>query len=44
MLAGPEILDPLREPVAQLLRDGWRATAEGPTRAEVVDALVSTAD
>lgn len=44
MVAGPEILDPLREPVTQMLRDGWRPTAEGPTRADLVDALVSTSD
>ena len=35
MLTGPAILDQLREPVAQLLRDGWRPPAEGPTRAEL---------
>jgi 2-polyprenyl-6-methoxyphenol hydroxylase-like FAD-dependent oxidoreductase len=36
MLAGPEILDQLREPVAQMLRSGWRPTTHGPSRAELV--------
>jgi 2-polyprenyl-6-methoxyphenol hydroxylase-like FAD-dependent oxidoreductase len=39
MLAGPDVLDQLREPVAQMLRDGWRPTAHGPTRAELVATL-----
>jgi 2-polyprenyl-6-methoxyphenol hydroxylase-like FAD-dependent oxidoreductase len=39
MLAGPDILDQLREPVAQMLRDGWRPIINGPARAELVAAL-----
>ncbi|HEY3013804.1 MAG TPA: FAD-dependent oxidoreductase [Nocardioides sp.] len=35
MLAGPQILDQLREPVAQMLRDGWRPATQGPTRADL---------
>ncbi len=41
MLAGPAILDQLREPVTQLLRDGWRPTVHGPARAELVDLVGS---
>jgi 2-polyprenyl-6-methoxyphenol hydroxylase-like FAD-dependent oxidoreductase len=40
MLCGPEVLDQLREPVAQMLRDGWRPTVEGPTRAELAQATL----
>ncbi|WP_263969882.1 FAD-dependent oxidoreductase [Nocardioides sp. Root79] len=36
MHAGPAILDQLREPVAQLLRDGWEPPVEGPRRAALV--------
>jgi 2-polyprenyl-6-methoxyphenol hydroxylase-like FAD-dependent oxidoreductase len=39
MLAGPQILDQLREPVAQMMRDGWRPRTQGPTRAELVETL-----
>ncbi|HWJ82325.1 MAG TPA: FAD-dependent oxidoreductase [Nocardioides sp.] len=39
MLAGPQVLDQVREPVAQMLRDGWRPALEGPTRAELVAML-----
>lgn len=35
MLAGPDVLDQLREPVAQMLRDGWTPPVEGPSRAEL---------
>ncbi|HWJ12033.1 MAG TPA: hypothetical protein VNS46_21800, partial [Nocardioides sp.] len=35
MFAGPAVLDQLREPVAQLLRDGWRPPVEGPRLAEL---------
>jgi hypothetical protein len=35
MFAGPAVIDQLREPVAQLLREGWRPPVEGPRRAEL---------
>lgn len=35
MLTGPQVLDPLREPVARMLRRGWRPAVDGPTRAEL---------
>lgn len=39
MLAPPQILDQLREPVAQMLREGWRPTLEGPTRAQLAGSV-----
>jgi 2-polyprenyl-6-methoxyphenol hydroxylase-like FAD-dependent oxidoreductase len=39
MLAEPEILDQLREPVAQMLRDGWRPMTHGPSRADLIAEL-----
>lgn len=39
MLAGPAILDQLREPVAQMLRDGWRPDVKGPRRAELTGTV-----
>lgn len=36
MHAGPAIIDQLREPVAQLLREGWRPPVDGPRRADLV--------
>lgn len=42
MHAGPEILDHLRDPVAQMLRGGWRPPVLGPARAELVAAPVGS--
>ena len=39
MLAGPDILHQLREPVAQMLRDNWRPMTHGPSRAELLATL-----
>lgn len=36
MLAGPDVLDELREPVAQMLREGWEPPVSGPSRAALV--------
>lgn len=36
MLAAPAVLDQLRDPVRQLLRDGWRPPTPGPARSELV--------
>ncbi|HVK28048.1 MAG TPA: FAD-dependent oxidoreductase [Nocardioides sp.] len=36
MHAGPAIIDQLREPVAQLLREGWRPRVEGPRLPDLV--------
>jgi 2-polyprenyl-6-methoxyphenol hydroxylase-like FAD-dependent oxidoreductase len=36
MFIGPQVLDQLREPVAQMLRDGWQPKVEGPTRSDLV--------
>ncbi|HWI43375.1 MAG TPA: FAD-dependent oxidoreductase [Nocardioides sp.] len=36
MLTGPDVLDQLREPVAQMLREGWLPEVPGPRRAELV--------
>ncbi|NYJ00853.1 2-polyprenyl-6-methoxyphenol hydroxylase-like FAD-dependent oxidoreductase [Nocardioides thalensis] len=42
MFAGPEVLDQLREPVAQMLRDGWLPPIEGPARESLVPSRVGT--
>lgn len=38
MHAGPAVIDQLREPVAQMLREGWRPPVEGPRLPELVAA------
>ncbi|TNM38393.1 FAD-dependent oxidoreductase [Nocardioides albidus] len=38
MFAGPAVLDQLREPVRQMLREGWRPPTPGPARAELAVA------
>ncbi|HWU22456.1 MAG TPA: FAD-dependent oxidoreductase [Nocardioides sp.] len=40
MMVEPDALEPLREPVRELLRGGWRPPTPGPSRAELVAALL----
>jgi 2-polyprenyl-6-methoxyphenol hydroxylase-like FAD-dependent oxidoreductase len=42
MVAGPEILDPIEARVRELLEEGWRPTAAGPSGVELAGAVSSS--